>query len=89
METKKVMDNDIYELAEQWRLLQIGLVRKNDLAYEDFVSIFSQTYAVLKDYANEPKLDKSLMKLVINAYSFANMQAGGYDERAYAAFVLT
>ena len=89
METKKVMENDIYELAEQWRLLQIGLVRKNDLAYEDFVSIFSQTYAVLKDYANEPTLDKSLMKLVINAYSFANMQAGGYDERAYAAFVLT
>lgn len=89
METKKVQDNDIYELAKEWRLLQISLVRKNDLAYEDFVRIFGQTYEVLKEYANQKTVDKSLMKLVINAYSFANMQAGGYDERAYAAFVLT
>ena len=89
METKKVQDNQIYELAQEWRLLQIALVRKNDLAYEDFVRVFTETYKVLKEYANEPALDKSLMKLVINAYNFANMQAGGYDERAYAAFVLT
>jgi len=89
METKKVQENNVYELAQQWRLLQIALVRKSELAYEDFVRVFTDTYQVLKEYANEPKLDKTLMKLVINAYSFANMQAGGYDERAYAAFVLT
>lgn len=89
MEIKTVQDNDIYELAKEWRLLQISLVRKNDLAYEDFVRIFSQTYVILKDYASQTKVDKAHMKLIINAYSFANMQAGGYDERAYAAFVLT
>ena len=60
METKKVQENNVYELAQQWRLLQIALVRKSELAYEDFVRVFTDTYQVLKEYANEPKLAQAL-----------------------------
>ena len=89
MENENVQQVNLYELAQDWKNLHMGIVVENKMSYDDFSKTFSKTYNLLKEFTKENHIDKEYVELIANAYCFSNLPSEKYENKIGAAFVLT
>ena len=85
------MDNkiDIMVLCQQWQQLLMEVENKRRLNAELFKETFSQTYHLLKGYAEDTKLEKAHLPLIIAAHNFCVADREQAEAQCAAASVLT
>ena len=85
MENKK----ELQELIEGWEKLYTELRKNKKINFELFENTFSKTYKTLLQCANEEKIQKDYIALIVNAYLFTEAGIKEMDLQYRAALVLT
>lgn len=76
-------------LASNWSALTAGLLERNTLDYPLFKATFSETFALLSPCRKESAIDKSLLRLILNAHQFVRTDCSPVDSTPPAAAILT
>ncbi len=80
---------EIEELERGWRKLSEDINRNKKIDIRIYEAVFSKTYALLKRYYKEPRIEKVHINLIVNAFLFANTESKELDFLYRAALVLT
>ena len=79
----------LFELKEMWRTLYQEVKVNRKFKIDTFENAFSQTYMLLKENTAETSLDKQVVKMIAEAYLFANIKDNMLESACLAACVLT
>lgn len=80
---------DLSGLIQNWEDLYEDLCKNKRFSFELFEETFSQTYQLIKQYSNQPNIDKKYVSLITTAFLFSHAESKELDKQYCAALVLT